>query len=56
MRGYNGMIEDDISQMNSRSVANIIQRGGTILKTARSKDFYSEEGRKRAYENLQKEE
>jgi 6-phosphofructokinase 1 len=54
MRGYNGMIEDDIYQMNSRSVANIIQRGGTILKTARSKDFYSEEGRKRAYENLKK--
>lgn len=54
MRGYNGMIEDDICQMNSRSVANIIQRGGTILKTARSKDFYSEEGRKKAYENLQK--
>ena len=54
MRGYNGMIEDDIYQMNSRSVANIIQRGGTMLKTARSKDFYSEEGRKRAYENLQK--
>ena len=54
MRGYNGMIEDDIYQMNSRSVANIIQRGGTILKTARSKDFYSEEGRKKAYENLQK--
>src|SRR4029079_6515520 len=54
MRGYNGMIEDDISQMNSRSVANIIQRGGTILKTSRSKNFYSEEGRKRAYENLQK--
>src|SRR6185503_9197046 len=54
MRGYNGMIEDDIQQMNSRSVANIIQRGGTILKTARSKDFYSEEGRKRAYDNLKK--
>ncbi|HYJ63092.1 MAG TPA: ATP-dependent 6-phosphofructokinase, partial [Parafilimonas sp.] len=54
MRGYNGMIEDDIYQMNSRSVANIIQRGGTILKTARSKDFYSEEGRKRAYDNLKK--
>jgi 6-phosphofructokinase 1 len=54
MRGYNGMIEDDIYQMNSRSVANIIQRGGTMLKTARSKDFYSEEGRKKAYENLQK--
>jgi 6-phosphofructokinase 1 len=54
VRGYSGMIEDDIYQMNSRSVANIIQRGGTILKTARSKDFYSEEGRKRAYANLQK--
>ena len=54
MRGYSGMIEDDIYQMNSRSVANIIQRGGTILKTARSKDFYSEDGRKKAYENLKK--
>src|SRR6478609_3575055 len=54
VRGYNGMIEDDIYQMNSRSVANIIQRGGTILKTARSKDFLTEEGRKRAYANLQK--
>src|SRR6476660_54440 len=53
-RGYNGMIEDDIVQMNSRSVANIIQRGGTILKTARSKEFYSEEGRKKAYDNLAK--
>src|SRR3954470_16673993 len=53
-RGYNGMIEDDIVQMNSRSVANIIQRGGTILKTARSKEFYNEEGRKKAYGNLAK--
>lgn len=52
MRGYQGMIEDDIFRMESRSVANIIQRGGTILKTARSKDFYDYEGRKRAYENL----
>ena len=34
MRGYQGMIEDDIDEMDSRSVANIIQRGGTILKTA----------------------
>jgi 6-phosphofructokinase 1 len=50
-RGYNGMIEDEIVQMNSRSVANIIQRGGTILKTARSKEFYNEEGRKKAYAN-----
>lgn len=39
MRGYSGMIEDDIFKMDSRSVANIIQRGGTILKTARSKEF-----------------
>lgn len=54
MRGYNGMIEDDIFQMGSRSVANIIQRGGTILKTARSKEFFDVEGRKKAYANLQK--
>jgi 6-phosphofructokinase 1 len=53
-RGYNGIIEDEIVQMNSRSVANIIQRGGTILKTARSKEFYNEEGRKKAYANLVK--
>jgi 6-phosphofructokinase 1 len=53
-RGYNGMIEDEIVKMDSRSVANIIQRGGTILKTARSKEFYNEEGRKKAYANLAK--
>jgi 6-phosphofructokinase 1 len=54
MRGYLGMIEDDIFEMTSRSVANIIQRGGTILKTARSKDFFTEEGRHKAYNNLVK--
>jgi 6-phosphofructokinase 1 len=54
MRGYQGMIEDDIFQMESRSVANIVQRGGTILKTARSKDFLEFAGRQRAYENLKK--
>lgn len=54
MRGYQGMIDDDIVPMHSRSVANIIQRGGTILKTARSKDFYEPEGRKKAYTNLKK--
>src|ERR1700740_1973437 len=54
MRGYSGMIEDDIVEMNSRSVANIIQRGGTILKTARSKEFFEYEGRKKAYDNLKK--
>lgn len=52
MRGYTGMIEDDIIRMESRSVANIIQRGGTILKCARSLEFKEPEGRKKAYENL----
>ncbi|HRE37112.1 MAG TPA: 6-phosphofructokinase [Chitinophagaceae bacterium] len=54
MRGYQGLIEDDIYKMESRSVANIIQRGGTILKTARSKEFMEYEGRKKAYDNLKK--
>ncbi len=54
MRGYNGMIDDDIFKMEGRSVANIIQRGGTILKTARSKEFNDPEGRKIAYKNLKK--
>jgi 6-phosphofructokinase 1 len=54
VRGYAGMIEDDIHAMDSRSVANIIQRGGTILKTARSKEFRTPEGRAKAYENLRK--
>jgi 6-phosphofructokinase 1 len=54
MRGYSGLVEDDIIRMESRSVANIIQRGGTILKTARCKEFFGYEGRKKAYENLKK--
>lgn len=54
MRGYQGLIEDDIFKMNSRSVANIIQRGGTILKTARCLEFLEKEGRQKAYENLKK--
>lgn len=54
MRGYSGIIENDIVPMHSRSVANIIQRGGTILKTARCKEFFTPEGRKKAYENLKK--
>lgn len=52
MYGYKGMITGDIHPMESKSVANIIQRGGTILKTARSKEFYEYEGRKQAYEQL----
>ncbi|HZF63862.1 MAG TPA: 6-phosphofructokinase [Chitinophagaceae bacterium] len=54
MRGYQGLIEDDIIKMESRSVANIIQRGGTILKTARCKEFYQPEGRKKAYDILKR--
>jgi 6-phosphofructokinase 1 len=54
MRGYQGLLEDDIFKMESRSVANIIQRGGTILKTARCKEFYEPEGRKKAYDVLKK--
>jgi 6-phosphofructokinase 1 len=53
-RGYNGMIAGDIFQMNSHSVSNIVQRGGTILKSARSKEFMTKEGRQRAYDQLQK--
>lgn len=52
MRGYTGMVENDIFKMESRSVANIIQRGGTILKTSRCKEFFTPEGRQKAYENL----
>jgi 6-phosphofructokinase 1 len=54
MRGYSGTIENDIVPMHSRSVANIIQRGGTILKTARCKEFFQPEGRQKAYQNLKK--
>jgi 6-phosphofructokinase 1 len=53
-RGYSGLIDNDIHKMDSRSVANIIQRGGTILKTARCKEFLTPEGRKKAYNNLKK--
>ncbi|EAZ79957.1 6-phosphofructokinase [Algoriphagus machipongonensis] len=51
-RGYEGMIEGDIKRMYSHSVSNIVQRGGTILKSARSMEFKTPEGRKQAYENL----
>ena len=53
-RGYNGMIAGDIYQMTSHSVSNIIQRGGTILKSARSKEFMTKEGRQKAFDQLQK--
>lgn len=51
-RGFAGMIEGDISRLNARDVSGIIQRGGTILKTARSREFTLKEGRKKAYEQL----
>ncbi|HMG91849.1 MAG TPA: 6-phosphofructokinase [Chryseolinea sp.] len=54
MRGYEGMIEGDIIKLDARSVGNIIQRGGTILKTARSREFRTPEGRKKAYDNIKK--
>lgn len=53
-RGYSGMIDNEIHKFDKRGVSNIIQRGGTILKTARSKEFQTPEGRKKAYENLKK--
>ncbi|GAB3340242.1 6-phosphofructokinase [Larkinella ripae] len=51
-RGYNGMINGDIFAMTSHSVSNIVQRGGTILKSARSKEFMTPEGRKKAHDQL----
>ncbi len=52
IRGYEGLINNDFIPMDRKSVANIIQRGGTVLKTARSEAFRTVEGRKTAYENL----
>ncbi len=56
MRGYQGMIENDMKELSSRDVSNIIQRGGTILKTARSKEFMTTEGMYKAYTNLKENE
>ncbi|TSA25441.1 MAG: 6-phosphofructokinase [Bacteroidetes bacterium] len=53
-RGYEGMIDGQIEPLYSHSVSNIIQRGGTILKTARSKRFMTPEGRQQAFGNLEK--
>ena len=51
-RGYQGLVDDDIVELGARSVANIIQRGGTILRTARCEEFYQPEGRTAAAEVL----
>lgn len=53
-RGYEGMIDGDISKLGTRSVGNIIQRGGTILKCARSETFKTKEGRAKAIAHLKK--
>ena len=52
MRGYKGLVYNEIKDFHSQSVSNIIQLGGTILKTARCKEFTTPEGRKTAYENM----
>lgn len=54
VRGYDGLIQDDFKEMTLRSVGNIIHRGGTVLKSARSEEFRTAEGRRKAYENLAK--
>lgn len=54
-RGYQGLIDDDVKELTSQDVSGIIQRGGTILKSARCMEFKTPEGRKKAYDTLQKE-
>ena len=53
-KGYQGLIDDDTKLMNARSVNNIINKGGTILKSARCLEFRTPEGRKKAYETIKK--
>jgi 6-phosphofructokinase 1 len=52
--GYNGLINNDFLKMGARSVKNIINQGGTILKSARSAEFRTKEGRQKAYDNCVK--
>lgn len=54
-RGYRGLISGEIKEFQTQSVSNIIQQGGTILRTARSAEFMTEEGRSQAFENMKKE-
>ena len=54
-RGFDGLINGDIKPFTTENVSGIIMQGGTILKTARSSEFTTEEGRKKAYENIVKE-
>lgn len=54
-RGYKGLIDGEIVEFQTQNVSNIIQQGGTILKSSPSKSFLTAEGREKAYENMQKE-
>jgi len=56
LKGFDGLIKGDMLEMNARSVKGIINKGGTILKTARSKDFRTRKGRDKAFNNLKKNE
>ncbi|MDE6109191.1 MAG: 6-phosphofructokinase, partial [Muribaculaceae bacterium] len=53
-RGYRGLISDEIVDFRTQNVSNIIQQGGTILKTARCKEFQTPEGRRLAYDVMQR--
>jgi 6-phosphofructokinase 1 len=53
-QGYTGMIAGDFKKLNERSVAKILGRGGTILKSSRSKEFMTKEGRQKAYDQIKK--
>ena len=53
-RGFEGLVNGELKELTTESVSNIIQRGGTILKTARSEEFRTAEGQKKAYDNLMK--
>ncbi|MFH1381139.1 MAG: 6-phosphofructokinase, partial [Candidatus Omnitrophota bacterium] len=54
LRGYKGLIGDEVIDMDARSVSNILSHGGTVLKTARSKEFMTKSGRKKAFETIKK--
>ncbi len=55
-RGYRGLVDNEIVEFKTQNVSNIVQQGGTILKTARCKEFMTEDGRQQAYENMKKQE
>ena len=54
LRGYEGLINDEIIDMDARSVSNILSRGGTVIKTARSLEFMTRKGRKKAYDTVKR--